>query len=135
MVLTATFFRLCSCSLLQTDGPQVHDVHETRDEPARGFNNMAGLQAALYAVSDPASALYGQHLTQEEVAAFVKPTDTTLSAVTQWLSENSIPLKPVTPAGDMLEITVPVAKANDLLSTQFSTFTHVETGVTSIRTL
>ncbi|KAJ6616312.1 family S53 protease-like protein [Mycena sp. CBHHK59/15] len=130
-------------------------VHETRDEPARGFvdsglapaannitlrialkqNNMAGLQAALYAVSDPASALYGQHLTQEEVAAFVKPTDTTLSAVTQWLSENSIPLKPVTPAGDMLEITVPVAKANDLLSTQFSTFTHVETGVTSIRTL
>lgn len=62
-------------------------VHERRDEPARGFvnsgvapatkdltlrialkpNNIAGLETALYAVSDPASALYGQHLTQNEV--------------------------------------------------------------------
>lgn len=62
-------------------------VQETRAEPARGFvksgvaptakeltlrialkpNNIDGLQAALYAVSDPASAPYGQHLTPEEV--------------------------------------------------------------------
>jgi tripeptidyl-peptidase-1 len=35
----------------------------------------------------------------------------------------------------MLEIVIPVAKANDLLSTDFSVFTHVETGKTSIRTL
>ncbi|KAJ6630026.1 family S53 protease [Mycena sp. CBHHK59/15] len=130
-------------------------VHETRDEPARGFvnsgiapaakeitlrialkqNNIAGLETRLYEVSDPASALYGQHLTAEEVATFVKPTDDTLTAVTEWLSENSISSKSVTPAGDMLEITIPVAKANSLLATDFSVFTHVETGATSIRTL
>jgi tripeptidyl-peptidase-1 len=64
-------------------------IHETRAEPARGFvnsgaapaakeltlrvalkpNNIAGLETALYAVSDPASPLYGQHLTAEEVCS------------------------------------------------------------------
>ncbi|KAJ7811311.1 family S53 protease-like protein [Mycena olivaceomarginata] len=133
-------------------------VQETRAEPARGFvksgvaptakeltlrialkpNNIDGLQAALYAVSDPASALYGQHLTPEEVhlsRGFVKPTNETLSIVSEWLTESGISSKPVTPAGDLLEIVVPVGKANELLSTDFSVFTHVESGKTSIRTL
>ncbi|KAJ7739343.1 family S53 protease [Mycena metata] len=130
-------------------------VHETRAEPARGFvnsgpapaakeltlriaikpNNIAGLETALYAVSEPASAQYGQHLTAEEVAEFVKPTDESLSAVTEWLSENGITSTAVTPAGDILQIVIPVAKANDLLSSEFSVFTHVDTGATSIRTL
>lgn len=30
-------------------------------------NNIQGLEAALYAVSDPNSARYGQHLTKQEV--------------------------------------------------------------------
>ncbi|KAJ6556721.1 Pro-kumamolisin, activation domain-containing protein [Mycena sp. CBHHK59/15] len=156
MVLAATL--IASLLLLASAKPMDRRsmvVHETRDEPARGFvnsgiapaakeitlrialkqNNIAGLETRLYEVSDPASALYGQHLTAEEVATFVKPTDDTLTAVTEWLSENSISSKSVTPAGDMLEITIPVAKANSLLATDFSVFTHVETGATSIRTL
>ncbi|KAJ7092235.1 family S53 protease [Mycena epipterygia] len=130
-------------------------VHEKRDEPAYGFvnsgvapatkdltlrialkpNNIAGLETALYAVSDPASALYGQHLTQNEVAAFVAPAHETVSAVSEWLSENGISFTTVTPAGDMLQIVIPVEKANELLATEFSVFTHIDTGVTSIRTL
>lgn len=70
-----------------------------------------------------------------QVAEFVKPTDETLSVVSDWLTENDISSKPVTPAGDMLEIVIPVGKANELLSTEFSIFTHVETSKTSIRTL
>ncbi|KAJ7495305.1 family S53 protease [Mycena latifolia] len=130
-------------------------VHESRAAPARGFiqsgvapaakeltlrialkpNDIAGLETALYQVSDPASALYGQHLSKEEVAAFVAPTEETLAAVSEWLAENDIASKAVTPAGDMLEITIPVAKANELLETDFSIFTHVDSGATSIRTL
>jgi tripeptidyl-peptidase-1 len=74
-------------------------------------------------------------LTPEEVAAFVKPTDDSLAAVSEWLAENNIAAKPVTPAGDMLEISIPVSQANELLSAEFSVFTHVDTGSTSIRTL
>ncbi|KAJ7339104.1 family S53 protease, partial [Mycena albidolilacea] len=135
--------------------PRTMIVHESRAAPAEGFvqsaaaptkqeitlrialkqNNIAGLETELYKVSDPASEFYGQHLTLEEVVEFVKPTDETLAAVSSWLSENDIDAKPVTPSGDMLEIKIPVSEANDLLSAQFSIFTHIETGKTIIRTL
>ncbi|KAJ6482749.1 family S53 protease [Mycena sanguinolenta] len=145
MVLGAIFF--ATPVLLAAANPvdrKAMAEHETRAEPATGFvlsgvapatteitlhiamaqNNIAGLEEALYAVSDPASALYGQHLTAEEVATFVKPTDATLAAVSAWLSENGISSTPVTPAGDIIEIAIP-----------FSIFTHVDSGKTSIRTL
>ncbi|KAF7368024.1 Tripeptidyl-peptidase sed3 [Mycena sanguinolenta] len=156
MVLATSFF--ASLLLLATaklTAPRTMVVHESRAAPAQGFvqsgaapaeqqltlrialkqNNIAGLETELYKVSDPASELYGQHLTLEEVTEFVKPTDETLAAVSSWLSENNIDAKPVTPAGDMLEIKIPVSQANDLLSAEFSVFTHIETGKTIIRTL
>ncbi|KAJ7436000.1 family S53 protease-like protein [Mycena galericulata] len=131
-------------------------VHETRAEPARGFvysglassateltlriglksDNITGLEEALYAVSDPASSLYRQYLTANEVVAeFVRPTDETSAAVREWLLDYGITSTAVTPAGDVLQIVIPVVKANEILSTQFSDFTHIETGTTSIRTL
>jgi tripeptidyl-peptidase-1 len=70
-----------------------------------------------------------------QVTKFVKPMDETLAAVSSWLSKNNIDAKPVTPASDMLEIKIPVSQANDLLSAEFSVFTHVKTGNTMIRTL
>ncbi|KAJ7762851.1 family S53 protease [Mycena maculata] len=98
-------------------------------------SNITALQEKTYAVSDPANALYGQYLTPEEVAEYVKPTAETLSAVSGWLSENGITAKSVSPAGDLLQISLPVSKAETLLATQFSSFTHVASGTTSIRTL
>ncbi|KAJ6554859.1 family S53 protease [Mycena capillaripes] len=156
MVLAASF--LTSLLLVVAGKPLQRPamvVHETRIEPPRGFvhsgaapvtteltlrialksNNIAGLETALYAVSDPASPLYGQHLTADEVAEFVKPTNGTLSVVGDWLSANGISSKPITPAGDTLQIVIPVAQANELLSTEFAVFTHVDSSETSIRTL
>ncbi|KAJ6484875.1 family S53 protease [Mycena sanguinolenta] len=156
MILSHSFF--ASLLLLATAKPmdtRTMVVHESRAAPAAGFvqsgaapaaqeltlrialkqNNIAGLETELYKVSDPASEFYGQHLTLEEVAEYAKPTDETLAAVSSWLSENNIDAKPVTPAGDMLEIKIPVSQANDLLSAEFSVFTHADTGKTIIRTL
>lgn len=88
MVLAATFIAsLLLVAAAKPMGPRAMVVHENRAEPARGFvksgvaspareltlrialrpNNIAGLETALYAVSDPASSLYGQHLTPAEV--------------------------------------------------------------------
>ncbi|KAF8160451.1 family S53 protease [Mycena galopus ATCC 62051] len=156
MVLATSFF--ASLLLLAMGKPMVPRtmvVHESRAAPAEGFiqsavapaeqeltlrialkqNNISGLQTELYKVSDPASEFYGQHLTLEEVVDFVKPTDETLASVASWLSENNITSKPAAPARDLLEIKVPVSQANDLLSAEFSVFTHVKTGKTIIRTL
>jgi hypothetical protein len=38
-------------------------------------------------------------------------------------------------AGDVLKITIPISKADELLSTEFSFFKHVSSGTESIRTL
>ncbi|KAJ7908382.1 family S53 protease-like protein [Mycena leptocephala] len=119
-------------------------VHEHRAQPARGFvstgpapsdaeltlrialkpNNIAGLESELYAVSDPSSSRYGQHLTPEDVAEYVKPTSDALSAVTSWLQTNKISATTISPAGDVLQFKIP-----------FSVFTHSTTDETTIRTL
>ncbi|KAJ6480923.1 family S53 protease [Mycena sanguinolenta] len=95
-------------------------------------SDIAGLEAKTYAVSDPANVLYGQHLT---VLSFVKPTPSTISDVSAWLSENGITATSASPAGDLLEIKLAVGKANTLLGTQFGAFTHTANGKTIIRTL
>ncbi|KAJ6473704.1 family S53 protease-like protein [Mycena sanguinolenta] len=130
-------------------------VHEHRAQPARGFvstgpapsdaeltlrialnpNNIAGLESELYAVSDPSSSRYGQHLTPEDVAEYVKPTSDALSAVTSWLQTNKISATTISPAGDILQFKIPVSQANSLFNTEFSVFTHSITDETTIRTL
>ncbi|KAJ7063829.1 family S53 protease-like protein [Mycena amicta] len=102
---------------------------------ALAHTDIAGLEKITYAVSNPASAVYGQHLTPEEIAAYVKPTDETLAAVTTWLSAHGISPTSISSAGDILEFTVPVKTANTLLSANFVTFEHVASGTKSVRTL
>ncbi|KAH9913289.1 peptidase S8/S53 domain-containing protein [Fomitopsis serialis] len=77
-----------------------------------------GLIEALYDVSTPFSLNYGQHLTKEEVEAFVVPKAETVSVqvVNAWLD-------------------VPVGQANGLLGTEFSVFIHTVTGQQTVRTL
>ncbi|KAM5532580.1 hypothetical protein V8D89_013786 [Ganoderma adspersum] len=98
-------------------------------------SDMAGLEKALMDVSTPSSSLYGQHLTKEEVAQFVAPTQDTVEAVTAWLKENDIEAAQASPAGDWLSFSIPVSKANELFDADFSVFTHTSTGSQTIRTL
>ncbi|KAF9480338.1 family S53 protease-like protein [Pholiota conissans] len=97
--------------------------------------DMAGLEKALFDVSTPGSALYGQHLTKEEVEAFVAPSSESVSLVQQWLAANSITAQTISPAGDWLQFSIPVSQANTLLDADFTVFTHPETGTTLTRTL
>ncbi|KIJ26919.1 hypothetical protein M422DRAFT_191590 [Sphaerobolus stellatus SS14] len=130
-------------------------LHERRDTVPRGFvhngpasvnqtitlkialnsNNLAGLEKALLDVSTPSSALYGQHLTKEEVEAFVAPTSETTNAVNEFLSSHGITPTTISPAGDWLSFTVDIAKANQMFAADFSVFTYESTGEQTIRTL
>ncbi|KAJ7491014.1 subtilisin-like protein [Mycena latifolia] len=130
-------------------------VHERRDAAPSGFvhsgaapaaetlnlrinlvqNDLAGLESALNAAAVPTSPSYGQWLSKEAVEAFARPSDETTAAVTQWLSENGIDFTPVSAAGDWISISVPAAKANELIKADFSVFTHTASGQESIRTL
>ncbi|KAI0795785.1 family S53 protease [Abortiporus biennis] len=130
-------------------------VHESRNDVPDGFVRSAtadpssvlkmrialkqsdpeGLTNALLDVSEPTSANYGQHLTKEEVEKFVAPKPETVTAVNQWLSENGLTAKTISPAGDWLSFDVPVSQASELLDADFSVFKHLDTGDESIRTL
>ena len=50
----------------------------------------AELEAALLAVSDPASARYGQHLTRDDVAALLAPAPEAQQAVRRWMASHGI---------------------------------------------
>ncbi|KII88063.1 hypothetical protein PLICRDRAFT_30516 [Plicaturopsis crispa FD-325 SS-3] len=130
-------------------------VHESRESAPDGFvhagaapadtvlnmrialvqSDPSGLEQALMDVSTPSSALYGQHLTKDEVEAFVKPSTASVDAVNEFLSSNGVSATPLTPTGDWLGFSVPVSKANELFDADFSVFTHEQTGTQSIRTL
>ncbi|KAF8516725.1 family S53 protease-like protein [Hysterangium stoloniferum] len=99
------------------------------------YNNLPGLEEALYAVSTPGSTLYGQHLTKEEVEVFVAPMSETTEAVQEFLAANKIKATTISPAGDWLSFSIPVSQANDLFDAAFTVFTHEETGTQAIRTL
>ncbi|KAK0216855.1 family S53 protease-like protein [Armillaria fumosa] len=136
--------------------PRVMSVHERRDAAPNEFARVgaaypkatlnfriglvpkdnAGLEKALYAVSEPDSDLYGQHLSLEEVKAFSAPTPEAATAVTAWLSENGITDVKLDGAfDDWLTFTIPVDKADTLLSAKYEIFVHIDTGELLIRTL
>ncbi|TFK49384.1 subtilisin-like protein [Heliocybe sulcata] len=97
--------------------------------------DMAGLEKALYDVSTPSSSLYGQHLSKQEVEEYVKPKQESVDAVNQWLSSEGISASTISPAGDWLQFSIPVSKANELFDADFSVFTHSESGKQAVRTL
>jgi len=98
-------------------------------------NDPAGLERAVIAKSTPGNSAYGQHLTQEQVAAYLKPTEETSRVVNTWLAQNGIPANSASPADDWLSFAIPVAQANRLFNADFSVFTHKDSGLTGIRTL
>ncbi|KAJ7624540.1 subtilisin-like protein, partial [Roridomyces roridus] len=98
-------------------------------------SNIAGLAAVVDAVSTPSSPSYGKYLTAEEIAEYVKPAAATLSTVTDWIKPNVSSVKPYTPAGDILQISLSVSQAEALFNTKFSTYTWGPTGPQIIRAL
>lgn len=87
--------------------------------------NVAALEQKFWAVSNPASAEYGRHLTVAQVQALVAPSADTLHTVIAWLKAHNI--QPLQEASqDYLSARVTAAVAEQLLQTQFWFFTHAQ---------
>ncbi|EPS94287.1 hypothetical protein FOMPIDRAFT_1134693 [Fomitopsis schrenkii] len=97
--------------------------------------NTDKLIETLYDVSTPSSPNYGQHLSRSDAAALLSPSPESVQAVNAWLAENDLDATTISPGGDWLAIQVPVSKANEMLSADFSVFAHAQSGTQSIRTL
>ncbi|KAF8268124.1 subtilisin-like protein [Lactarius quietus] len=93
---------------------------------------------ALYEVSNPQHPKYGAYLSRERVAELVAPHPQTLKLVHAWLEHHGVPSSSISTShgGNWLTLTsVPLSKANDLLSASYQYFLHAETNETIIRTL
>lgn len=65
----------------------------------------------------------------------MRPSQDTVNIVNQWLADNNLEATTISPAGDWISFQIPVGQAEGLLNANFSTFTHLKTGDTAIRTL
>lgn len=65
----------------------------------------------------------------------MKPTSQTASLVGDWLKKNGITPKQTSAAGDWMQLSLSVSKANELLNTEFGVYTRTESGKQTIRTM
>ena len=73
-----------------------------------------------------------------EVERLVAPHSSSISILQSWLSAHSIPassLSPASPAGDWLQLTLPLSTAESLLSATYRTYRHTDSGELVVRTL
>jgi tripeptidyl-peptidase-1 len=122
---------------------------------ALAANNITSLQDKLLSISTPGSPDFRQWLSMDEVRilssfrsftlltrrkqkvkAFVQPSQETLAAFTAFTSANNLTSAEISPNGDWVSMTLPVAHANTLFGAQFDEFAHPGLGNTTIlRTL
>ncbi|KAJ7930918.1 family S53 protease [Mycena leptocephala] len=130
-------------------------LHEKRDGAPAGFllsspapsdamlhlqmalkqSDTAGLEQVLRDVSTPGNPAYGKHLTSEEVALYTKPSAESFDAAISWLRQRNLLHRAVSHAGDWLQFSISVEKANEYFGANFSVFTHTDTGSEIVRTL
>lgn len=97
--------------------------------------NLAEFEKTLYTISTPQHALYGRHLSREEVRDLVKPTDESTAAVLNWLRAAGVDEADMEEDGEWVNFKATVSKAADLLNAEFGVYSHVGSAKESIRTL
>ncbi|KAJ7490735.1 family S53 protease [Mycena latifolia] len=102
---------------------------------ALSSRDIPGLEKALLDVSNPSSANYGKHLNKAKVNAFLAPSDKAVAAVQSWLSSHGLAVDSSSSAGHWISVSVPIPKANKMLSANYETFMHMSSGKTYPRTL
>ncbi|KAI0455004.1 subtilisin-like protein [Xylaria acuta] len=114
--------------LREAGGDQLIKLRIALEQP-----NLDQFEKTLYDISSPQHALYGQHLSREEVQELVKPTEESTAAVLNWL--RSAGIDEIEQDGEWVNFKTTVSKAADLLDAQFGVYNHAGTVKESIRTL
>jgi tripeptidyl-peptidase-1 len=74
-------------------------------------------------------------LTHTKVALYTKPSAESFDAAISWLRQRNLLHRAVSHAGDWLQFSISVEKANEYFGANFSVFTHTDTGSEIVRTL
>lgn len=104
---------------------------------AHGPQSKAELQRRLWASSDPSSPHYGEHVTFEEMNALLRPPAEATSALRVWLEDSGVHWDSqvtTNPAGDIIEVTLPVSNAERLLQAEYLALTAAQRTTPILRT-
>jgi len=98
--------------------------------------NFETLVDHLYAVSDPDSTRYGQHLSKGHVQTLASPSSDALTAVNDWLFAHGLDLNELvrSPSQDWVKVRTSVRKAEEMLNTTYHTWKNVKTEEYLVRT-
>lgn len=116
--------------LRNADSNQVVKLRIALEQP-----NLAEFERTLYDISTPQHALYGRHLSRDQVKEMMKPRDESTAAVLDWLKESGIPSSNIQNTGEWINFRTTVSKAADMLNTNFQVYNHVGTQAERVRTL
>ncbi|KAI1497096.1 peptidase-like protein [Biscogniauxia marginata] len=97
--------------------------------------NTAQFEQTLTDISTPQHALYGRHLSREELKNLMKPREESTAAVLDWLRSSGIPQGDIEDKGEWINFKATVSKAESMLNTDFGVYNHVGTEAERIRTL
>jgi len=97
--------------------------------------NIGKLEAIFESVSDPRSASYGKHLTNDQVQELVAPTPKSISLITDWLIEHGITSWETSSNSDFIQFVQPVSVIEKLLNTEYILFKHTVLEARSVRAL
>ncbi|XXH03518.1 hypothetical protein Hte_009923 [Hypoxylon texense] len=97
--------------------------------------NLDQFEQTLYDISTPQHALYGQHLSRDEVKEMMKPREESTAAVLEWLETSGVPSSDIENKGEWVNFKTTVRKAASMLSTDFQVYNHVGTDAQRVRTL
>ncbi|PWY88001.1 tripeptidyl-peptidase sed3 [Aspergillus sclerotioniger CBS 115572] len=86
-------------------------------------------------LSTPGHHDYGQHMTREDVRAFLRPSDQASKTILSWLESEFVPSDSIEEHGDWITFTVPLSQAESIMRTDFYSFHRPGTNETQIRTL
>ncbi|KAF8514826.1 tripeptidyl peptidase A, partial [Hysterangium stoloniferum] len=98
--------------------------------------NFDTLEEHLYAVSDPASPRYGQHLSKHLVQELVAPSPEGLSSVNDWLISHGFDVQGLvrSPSLDWVKIKTTIQKAEEMLNTTYHVWKSMKTDESVVRT-
>ncbi|KAG5346761.1 hypothetical protein C0989_000262, partial [Termitomyces sp. Mn162] len=92
--------------------------------------NLHRIEEMLLAVSHPQSPTYGQHWTPSAVVETFAPSDDTIAAVANWLTDAGITRERLrlSVSKGWIDLNATVGEIEDLLKTEYHVYTHMETG-------
>ncbi|KAJ6440055.1 tripeptidyl peptidase SED3 [Purpureocillium lavendulum] len=96
--------------------------------------NMDKLQQRLLAMSDPAHADYGKHMSKADVEALTAPPTARVAAVRQWLASHGVETGDVSGGSNAISVTVTATQADAMLGAKYGVYYHAAKGVYTVRT-